>query len=538
MTVSSLRKTFALGLFCLLATLTLQAQQQSKPNPDEKPRKVKEELKTAYKEWIDTVKLIATHEEGEAWKKLKTDDEREQFIRVFWDLRDPDPDTEENEFKDEFYERQAYADEHFTSGKPGRMSDRGRIYIKFGKPDEIESHPAGGNYERASYEGGGSTSTYPFEKWFYRYLPNVGSGVELEFVDPTGSGEYRLARNPDEKDALINVPGAGPTLAEMLSLESRADRIAGVNGFGRVNYRRAQDSPFEVMNLQRDLEATQPAERRMYGVTGTGTPITDDSSLNFSVQTHYFRQTDNRVLAAVTIQVDNSELQFADSGGLKTARMNIFGRLTTIADRRAGKFEDSVSTTATPEELISARDRKSAYAKAFILEPGHYRLDVTVRDVSTGAAGVQHIGLTVPSFSTDKLAASNIVLAAKFEDLSGQIGGGPFAIGATKVIPNLTGEFKRGQPVGIYLQVYNAAVDQTLLRPAVDVEYVLLRDGKELSKQVEDWREVNDAGQRLTLKRLIDTRTLANGEYKIEVRIHDRVTNQTITPVTSFSVIK
>jgi 5-hydroxyisourate hydrolase-like protein (transthyretin family) len=236
--------------------------------------------------------------------------------------------------------------------------------------------------------------------------------------------------------------------------------------------------------------------------------------------------------------VENSELRFSDSGGLQVARMNIFGRLTTIADRRAGKFEDSVSTTATPEELISAKDRKSAYAKAFILDPGHYRLDVFVRDVSTGAAGVQHVGLNVPSFSNDKLAASNIVLAAKLEDLSGQVGGGPFAIGATKVIPNLTGEFRRGQPVGIYLQVYNAAIDQTFLRPAVDVEYVVSKDGKELSKQVEDWREVNDAGHRLTLKRLIDTRTLANGEYKIEVRIHDRVTNQTITPSSTFTVIK
>jgi GWxTD domain-containing protein len=537
MTVSSTRLLTALALSCLVSTCAIQAQ-QTKPNPDEKPRQVKEEMITAYKDWFDNADLILTDSERKTWTKLKTNEEREQFIKVVWDLRDPDPDTEENEFKDEFYERLAYANEHFSSGKPGRMTDRGRIYIKFGKPDDIESHPTGGTYERASYEGGGSTSTYPFEKWFYRYIPNVGSGVELEFVDPTGSGEYRLARNPDEKDALINVPGAGPTIAEQLGLEQRGDRIAGLNGFGRVNYRRSQDSPFEVMNLQRDLEATQPAERRMYGASLTNGPLVDENSLTFAVQTHYFRQTDNRVLAAVTIQVDNNELQFSDSGGLQIAHMNIVGRLTTIADRRAGKFEDSVSTTATPEELSTAKDRKSAYAKAFILDPGHYRLDVIVRDVSTGAAGVQHVGLNVPSFSTDKLAASNIVLAAKLEDLSGQIGGGPFAIGTTKVIPNLTGEFKRGQPVGIYLQVYNAAVDQTLLRPAVDVEYVLLKDGKELNKQVEDWREVNDAGQRLTLKRLIDTRSLANGEYKIEVRIHDRITNQTITPETTFSIVK
>ena len=125
-----------------------------------------------------------------------------------------------------------------------------------------------------------------------------------------------------------------------------------------------------------------------------------------------------------------------------------------------------------------------------------------------------------------------------FEDLAGRGGGGPFVIGTTKVIPNLSGEYRRGQPAGIYLQVYNAAIDQTTLKPAVDVEYVLLRDNKEISKQLEDWREINDAGQRLTLTRLIDTRTLAAGEYQILVRIHDRITNQTISTNSEFKVLQ
>ena len=206
----------------LLASFSIASisAQQTKRNPEEQPRKVKQELKKAYVNWVNDVDLILTKSERDAWAKLATDDEREQFIKDFWRTRDPDPDTEENEFKEQYFERVAYANEHFSSGKPGRMTDRGRIYIKFGKPDEIESHPAGGLYERPSYEGGGSTSTYPFEKWFYRYIPNVRSGVELEFVDPTGSGEYRLAKNPDEKDALINIPGAGPTFAELAGLEN------------------------------------------------------------------------------------------------------------------------------------------------------------------------------------------------------------------------------------------------------------------------------------------------------------------------------
>ena len=223
----AVRRFVTVLLLVSFSTAFIPAQ-QTKRNPEEQPRKVKQELKKAYVNWINDVDLILTKSERDAWNKLDTDDEREKFIEDFWHSRDPDPDTEENEFKQEFFERVAYSNEHFSSGKPGRLTDRGRVYIKFGKPDEIESHPAGGSYDRPSYEGGGSTSTYPFEKWFYRHIPNVGNGVEIEFVDPTGSGEYRIARNPDEKDALINVPGAGPTFAELAGLETRADRIANL----------------------------------------------------------------------------------------------------------------------------------------------------------------------------------------------------------------------------------------------------------------------------------------------------------------------
>lgn len=509
--------------------------QQSTPDPDQKPRKVKQELKKPYAEWFKDVDIILTQAERDTWKKLQTDEEREKFIEEVWRSRDPDPDTEENEFKQQFLERVAYANEHFSSGKPGRLTDRGRIYIKFGKPDEVESHPAGGTYERPSYEGGGSTSTYPFEKWFYRNIPNIRSGIELEFVDPTGSGEYRLARNPDEKDALINIPGAGPTLAELTGLQTRADRLANLGGFGRANYMREQDSPFEVISLQTDLARDLPFTRNY--LTNTETPVVSDNFINFETQLNFFRQSDNRVLAALVIQTDNNQLSFTDSGGLQTAHMNITGFVTTVTNRRVGKFEDSVVTSATAEELSSTRTRKSAYAKAFVLEPGRYRVDVMLRDTQSGAMGVQHVGFVVPEFPSDRLSTSSIVLAAKLENTKRGASVGPFNIGTTKVIPNLSRTYRRGEPAGIYLQVYNAAIDQTTLKPAADAEYVLLKDGKEISRQTEDWREINDANQRLTLTRYIDTRTLAPGEYQIQINIRDHVSGETTSPAAKFTIV-
>src|SRR5215217_9688361 len=420
----SLRPFFVALVLFSVSILSVSAQ-QPKRNPEEQPHKVKRELKKAYIDWINDVDLILTQSEREAWKKLGTDDEREKFIEAFWNSHDPDPDTEENEFKQEFFERIAYANEHFSSGKPGRLTDRGRIYIKFGKPDEVESHPAGGMYERPSYEGGGSTSTYPFEKWFYRHIPNVRSGVELEFVDPTGSGEYRLAGNPDEKDALITNPGAGATFAELAGLETHADRVANLGGFGRANYTRSQDSPFEVMDLFAGLERDQPFERKFPGTT-TDTPIADYNGINFETQINYFRQSDNRVLAVLVIQTDNDELTFRNSGGLEVARLNIVGRVTSVANRRVGKFEDSLTTTATSKELSTTRTRKSAYSKAFILDPGRYRVDVFVRDIESGAAGLKQVGFVVPAFPTDRLSVSSIILAAKVENMEGGAAVGPF----------------------------------------------------------------------------------------------------------------
>lgn len=528
-----------LSLMLVASSFLAFAQDRAKgQDPMDKPRNVKPELKKAYKDWLEKdVTYVITDEERKAFKKLATDDERERFIEEFWRRRDPDPDTDENEFKEEYYERIAYANEHFASGIPGWKTDRGRIWIMFGKPDERETHPMGGNYDRPSYHGGGSTSTYPFEIWFYRYLAGVGSGIEIEFVDPTGSGEYRIARNANEKDAMLMVPGAGLTLSEQLGLSNKADRISGLGGVGSQGYQREQDSPFSRLQLLADL--SRPPQVKFNDLaSAVNTGVIEENPLNFDFRVDFFRQSDERVITAMTIQTENKELTFTDSGGLQQARINIFGRITSVAGRRAGIFEDPVITTATTEELTEAKSRKSAYQKAIALAPGTYKVDVIVRDVTSGATGVRHVGFTVPRYDPQKLSTSTLVLASKLESLIDQPAVGQFVIGQTKVIPNVSGNYQKGQPVGVYLQVYNAGIDQTTLRPSVDVEYALLKDGKELGRQVEDWRGMSDSGQRLTLARLIDTRQLALGEYELAVRIRDRVSGQALAPAAKFTVVQ
>ena len=528
----------AVAMFSLTFALSPVAAQKKTgdQDPSEKPRNVKPELKKAYKDWLEKdVAYIITDEERKAFKKLETDDEREHFIEEFWRRRDPDPDTDENEYREEYYERIAYANEHFASGIPGWKTDRGRIYIMYGKPDELETHPAGGTYNRESYEGGGSTSTYPFERWFYRYIAGVGSGIEIEFVDPTGSGEYRIARNPDEKDALLHVPGAGLTLAEEMGLADKSDRVANVGGFGMPNYMREQDSPFSRLQLLADL--SRPPQIKFNDLaSAVNTPVIEDNPLNFDVRVDFFRQSDERVITAFTIQTDNSNLTFTDSGGLQQAQLNIFGKITHVSGRRAGIFEDPVITRATVEELTEAKDRKSAYQKAVPLPPGRYKLDVIVRDVNSGATGVRHIDVPVPKYDPNKLATSTLVLAAKLESLGDQPPVGMFTIGNVKVIPNVSGIYHKGSAIGIYMQIYNAGIDQTTLRPSVDVEYALMKDGKEIAKSPEDWRGNSDSGQRLTLTRLLNSNQLNPGDYTLEVRVRDRVSGQSLVQSAKFTI--
>lgn len=540
MSKKRLLRNASLAASILAASASFAFAQTPKPTEDAstKVRKVKEEKDKIYSNWISKdVEYIVTSEERKAYKALKTDEERENFIENFWRRRDPDPDTEENEYREEYYERIAYANEHYASGIPGWKTDRGRIYITFGKPDSVETHPSGGAYDRPSYEGGGSTTAYPFEIWFYRHLDSVGEGIEVEFVDPTGTGEYRIARSPNDKDAMLNVPGAGLTTAESLGLANKGDRISGIGG---QNYTREQDNPFRRLEI---LTALQRPPQVKFGdlqnLAGGDSGVVDNNPLDFEMRVDFFRQSDDRVITAFTVQTENKELSFSDNGGLQTARMNIFGRIMAVSGKRSGVFEDSVTTNATLTELAEAKDRKSVYQKAIALTPGTYKVDVVVRDVVTGNKGIRSIGFTVPRYEESKLATSTLILASTLRSTTERDIGGSFVIGSAKVIPNLSGVYKKGQDVGIYLQVYNTGIDQTTLRPAVDVEYALMKDGKEILRQTENWEGLSDSGQRLTLARMIPTTQLATGDYELKIKIKDRVKdNQMLEPTAKFTVIQ
>ena len=293
----------------------------AKPLTDKQKRrqeeKLRKELEGPYRKWLnEDVAYIITDEERAAFKRLQTDEEREQFIEQFWLRRDPTPDSAENEFKEEHYRRIAYANERYASGIPGWKSDRGRIYITFGPPDEIESHPSGGTYERPPEEGGGTTSTFPFEIWRYRWIEGIGTDIMIEFVDPTMTGEYRMTMDPSEKDALLMVPNAGLTLMEQMGLADKADRFNRTDGtrlgeaFGGQPMRMNQ---FE--RLEQFAKLQKPPVVKFKDLEAAVNSKITFNILPMQVRADFFPVTDTSVLTNITLQFENKDLHFQLEGG-------------------------------------------------------------------------------------------------------------------------------------------------------------------------------------------------------------------------------
>ncbi|MCI0489516.1 MAG: GWxTD domain-containing protein [Blastocatellia bacterium] len=545
---SLFRKLLGVAMILMVVAGTVPLSLAQDKGKDRNEKKKREELKSVYKKWMDEdVNYIITNEERRAFKALKTDEERDQFIEQFWLRRDPDPDTPENEYKEEYYERIQYANERFASGIPGWKTDRGRIYVMFGKPDQIESHPAGGSYDRPSYEGGGSTTTYPFENWWYRYIEGIGSDIEIEFVDPSGTGEYRIARSPYEKDALLYVPNAGLTLAESLGLSSKADRVggAGLYGYGdSLTGLRAKDQPFERLQLWADLQRPPAIKYPDLQVKADLPEIASDI-LPFTVRTDFMRITGESVATSFTVQFDHADLAFKNIGGIYSASVNIYARITGLTGRREGRFEDIVETGRyTEDQLQIGQAQRSVYEKNVVFQPGRYKIDVVARDVVSGKTGVLHHSFEVPRYQEKQFATSTLILAASIERLNNAtLSSTQFVKGRYKVKPFVSGIYKPGQNLALFLQVYDAQMDQATLQPALKVEYIISKGDQQILHIVEDGKTpqgiVDLVGQQLVLARAIPLQgQLAQpGTYTVTAKITDLVSQKVVTPQDEFTVV-
>ena len=505
--------------------------------------KLRKELETPYRKWLnEDVTYIISDEERTAFKRMTTDEEREQFIEQFWLRRDPTPDTTENEFKEEHYRRIAYANERFASGIPGWKTDRGRIYITYGPADEIDAHPSGGSYERPYEEGGGTTSTFPFETWRYRWIEGIGSDIMIEFVDPTMTGEYRMTMDPSEKDALLYVPNAGLTLSEQMGMSSKTDRFSRTDGtrLGTGN-QPLPERMNEFSRLEQFAKLQKPPVVKFHDLEAiVNSRITYGTVLPLKVRADFIKITNSTVLTNITIQLDRKDLQFQDKDGVSKSTVNIYGRITSVSRRVVNVFEDVVTAEPPTALLQEAIKGSSIYQKSVPLAPGIYRLNVVVKDVIGGNMNNYEMALHVPRYDDEKLAMSSMILADVIEKVpTRSIGTGQFVIATSKVRPRVSEAFDHAEKMGIYVQFYNFTPDEKTQKPNGVIEYSVVKNGtnQKIFEFSEELGKVDGASaQQVTIEKVLPLKSMEPGQYTLKMKVVDRLKNQTLTPSTVFTV--
>jgi len=509
---------------------------------------LRQELSKTYRKWLDEdVRWIITDEEKSAFMQLSNDEERDQFIEAFWQRRDPTPDTEENEFKEEHYRRIAYANEHYAAGIPGWKSDRGRTYIVFGPADEIDSHPSGGSYERPMDEGGGETSTFPFETWRYRYLEGIGQEVMIEFVDTCMCGDYHMTMDRSEKDALKYTPNAGLTLYEQMGMSSKASRFTngGIEQLGASPFNNDQQTKqFDRLEQFAKLQAA-PAIKFKDLEEVVRHKITVNL-MPFDVRADFVKVTSDTVLVPVTIQIKNRDVTFQNKDGVERGTVNIFGRVTTLTGKIVQTFEDTVQVDVPVELLPKTAENASVYWKALPLRisQNRYRLDIVVKDVNGDRTGTWSHAIQIPDFSEDKLSSSTLIIADQMEQVATKnVGTGNFVIGTTKVRPRVAPSdgkpilFKRNQKLNFWMQVYNLSVDEKTHKPSATIEYnVTDANNKAVIHTVESTDTMGNVGDQVTLQKTLSAANLPAGLYKIEIKVNDNLSKQTVDPTATFAV--
>jgi GWxTD domain-containing protein len=522
--------------------------------PNEKQRKknqraLKVELSKPYKKWLEEdVVYIITDEERAAFKQLSNDEERDNFIEAFWQRRDPTPDTEENEFKEEHYRRIAYANEHFAAGVPGWKTDRGRIYIVFGPADEIESHPSGGTYERPMEEGGGETSTFPFEDWRYRYIEGIGQEVIVEFVDTCMCGEYHMTMDRSEKDALLTTPNAGLTLWEQMGMANKSQRFTG-NGLERLGAgpMSSQLQTKEFDRLEQFAKLQQAPQVKFKDLMEEVNTKIILNPMPFDVHVDFVKVTSDTALVPITIQMKNRDITFVNKDGVQRGTVDIYARLTTLTGKIVQTFEDPVQVDVPAELLPRTAENASVYYKAVPLRPGRYKLYVAVKDVNGDRKGVWSRSIVVPDYSDDKLATSSLIVADQMEPVPTKtIGTGNFVIGTMKVRPRVAPAdgkpalFRRDRDpkLNFWMQVYNLGVDEKTHKPSATFEYDItnLATNKPVVQKTETTDTMGNVGEQVTLQKSIAAANLQPGVYKIKIKVNDNISKQTVDPSATFQV--
>jgi len=539
------RSTTWLVLLLLLVSTAFAKPVQKQKKQKNADQIRQEEAADYWKKWLreDVVYIIAP-EEADVFLGLTTEEEKESFVEQFWRRRDPDLRTGENEFRAEHFRRIEYANERYHAGIDGWKTDRGMIYIKYGPPDRRERHPIGGAYLRPINEGGGGTSTFPFELWNYRYLPGIGSDVEIEFVDLSGANLYKMTSNPFEKDEFFWTPWAGNTFMEDTAIEPeniRYNRMAGIRegATGRsqgIPMEWEKDRPMARVELLAQLTAPPPIE--MTDLQTVVTTRVEYDNLPFNMQSHFMRMTEAWVLAPISLEFPNSTLSFEEEDDLFSSHLQVYGQITDLSKRIVYEFDDEIVNYYRAVNFKEEQVESAFYHRSLALKPGRYKLHLAVKDQVSERMGTLEQGLAVPGFESSQIRASSVVLSSQLGSAPPERAArDPFVFGNYRLRPRFNRTFANDEYLGIYFELYNIEIDSSTLQPSLYVEYAILRYGEDTEPQfLNISRSAKFEADHTAVPILIDISTREPGDYQLLLKVKDQISGSELKLVEPFKV--
>jgi hypothetical protein len=415
----------------------------------------------------------------------------------------------------------------------------------YGPPTSIDSHPMGGPYQRPQEEGGGSTETFPFEVWRYRYLEGIGQEIEIEFVDDCSCGAYDMTLDRSKKDALLHVPNAGLTDMESMGMANKADRFRGMENLGQGFFNSNNDTKqfdrletFAKLNRAPDVKYNELRSELVTHHIRT-------NLLPFDVRVDFVKLTSDTVLVPITLQVPLRNLTFTNKDGVQRAVVNVYGQVTKLSGKIVQTFEETLRKDIPAELLEKEISNVSMYWKALPMPPGLYRLDVVVKDVNGDKTGIFSRSYQVPDFSDDKLSSSTLILADQVELVPArEIGTGNFVIGMNKVRPKVQpsdgkpASFTSKEKINFWMQVYNLGLDEKTNKPSATIQYEVVNTAT--NQHVLDFTEttaqMGNVGDQVTLGKTLQVGQLQPGTYQVTIKVNDQISKQTISPTAKFAV--
>ncbi len=198
----------------------------------------------------------------------------------------------------------------------------------------------------------------------------LGTDIQIEFVDKTMTGEYRMTMDPSEKDALLMVPNAGLTLMEEMGLASKDDRFNRTDGTRLGIGDQPVSSRLNQFNrLEQYVALQKPPSTKFKDLEAIATSRITYNVLPMKARTDFIRLTDSSILTYITLQFDRKDLQFQLKDGMQRATVNIYASITAMSRKRVTSFDDTVYVEALPETLQEESKRVLHIQQGHLLAP-------------------------------------------------------------------------------------------------------------------------------------------------------------------------